>query len=496
MPESVGLLPFLDEAHPVLHRPSAPVDPKDPALPAELARLHATLADFRRRHGFGRAMSAVQAGIPKRVIVMDLGAGPLALLNPEITWRSTETCELWDDCLSLPTSLVRVRRHRSIGLHYTDEAGRLRHWQRLPAEMAELLQHEMDHLNGVLMRERAVGDDAVQPIAERNRLIGPQRAAHRLSLANICRSAGVIAPEFLNSPQYDCEPLSAQLGLQLTIKLDITNPIRSFKGRGASFLVHEMLAAGNTRALICASAGNWGQAMAYACRAQGLPLTVYSSVNANPKKVERMKALGATVLRAGADFDAAKAAAKTEAARTGAWMVEDGLEPAISEGHGTIGMELLARGAAFDAVVLPLGNGALLAGVARWLKAASPATQVFGVCAEAAPSMERSWRSGQVQSTATADTIADGIGVREPIPEALEDLRDQIDDVLIVSDAQIHAALALTWRHAGLMLEPAGAAGLAGVLVHRERLAGQRVATLLCGSNFLPELAEEILRAN
>lgn len=489
-------LPILTRGHPLLNQPSAPVAWPDPDLPAQLAALHATLADFRARHGFGRAMSAVQAGIARRIVVMDLGAGPLALINPEITWRSDETFVLWDDCLSVPGVLARVRRHRSISLRYLDEQGRTRHWQRLPEELAELLQHEVDHLDGVLMderAERAEGSDALRPMAERGALVDTQRRSHRLSLDRMRRAAAEIPPEFLQSPQYDCEPLSAAMGLQLTIKLDFCNPIRSFKGRGAGFLLSQWQRRGEQRQLVCASAGNWGQAMAYVCRARGLPLVIYASVNANPLKVARMKSLGATVLQQGEDFDAAKAAARTHAARIGGVMVEDGLEPEISEGHATIAMELLARGEAFDAVVLPLGNGALLAGVARWLKAASPATRVYGICAEGAPSMERSWRQARVLPTDRADTIADGIAVREPIAEAIADLQGLVDDVLLVDDAQIREAMRLAFRHAGLLLEPAGAAGLAGVWAHRQRWAGERVATVLCGSNLSDEHLREIL---
>ena len=488
-------LPLLTQGHPLLEQPSRPVTWPDAELAARLPALHATLADFRARHGFGRAMSAVQAGIAMRVIVMNLGAGPLTLINPQITWRSEQTFLLWDDCLSLPGTLARVRRHCSISLRYTDEAGRTRLWQHLPDDLSELLQHEMDHLDGVLMDQRTEGDDPLRPLSERAALVDTQRRVHRLSLERMARAAASIPPEFLDSPQYDCEPLSQALGLSLTIKLDFTNPIRSFKGRGASFLLAEWLRRGEQRPLVCASAGNWGQAMAYACRAAGRPLVIYASVNANPLKVERMKALGATVIAQGHDFDAAKEAAREHAARVGGVMVEDGLEPEISEGHATLAIELLSRGDAFDAIVLPLGNGALLAGVARWIKAASPATQVVGVCAVGAPSMERSWRQKQVLRTETADTIADGIAVREPIPEALDDLQGLLDDVLLVSDEHIRQAMRLAHRHAGLLLEPAGAAGLAGVWAHRARWAGGRVATVLCGSNLTADHLQDILRS-
>ena len=160
--------------------------------------------------------------------------------------------------------------------------------------------------------------------------------------------------------------LSEALGCALTLKLDFNNPIRSFKGRGASFLLSEVQRRGDSRELVCASEGNWGQAMAYVCRARVRALRIHAALNANPLKVARMKALGATVIQQGRDFDAAEDAAKADAQRSDAWMVEDGQEPEIAEGHGSIEVELLARGDGFDAVVVPLGNGALLTGIARW----------------------------------------------------------------------------------------------------------------------------------
>jgi len=116
--------------------------------------------------------------------------------------------------------------------------------------------------------------------------------SHRLSLERIEHAAKVIDPAFLNTPQFVCEPLGEELGLRLALKIETMNPIRSFKGRGADFLVSQVKECGR---LLCASAGNFGQAMAYACRKRGLKLTVYASINANPLKVERMRSLGAHV---------------------------------------------------------------------------------------------------------------------------------------------------------------------------------------------------------
>ncbi len=302
---------------------------------------------------------------------------------------------------------------------------------------------------------------------------------HRLSLESIERARSTIDPVFLGSPQFVCEPLAAALGCTLTVKVETLNPIRSFKGRGASHFVASLPPEAS---LVCASAGNFGQALAYVCRARALPLTVYAATGANALKLERMRALGANVVLEGEDFDAAKLAAKRHAAAHGAQMVEDGLEPLISEGAGTIGIELLAAGP-FDALLIPLGNGALLNGVARAVKASAPATEIIAVCAAGASAMLDSWRAGRVIAYPQIATIADGIGVRAPIPEALDDMRGIVDDGLLVTDDAMLAAMRLALRHLGLVLEPSGAAGLAALIDHGARFAGRRVATVLCGGN-------------
>jgi threonine dehydratase len=309
--------------------------------------------------------------------------------------------------------------------------------------------------------------------------------AHRLKLAHVAHAVQIIDPVFLNSPQYNCEPLSASLGCALTIKLEFTNPIRSFKGRGASFLTRSLtMRDPNDRQLIVgASAGNWGQAMAYTCREAGRPLILYASVNANPLKIERMRALGAEVRLHGIDFDASKEEALAFAKEVGAHMVADGLDPEVSEGAGTIAIELLQHSANYDAILVPLGNGALLTGIARWIKAAAPDMRVIGVGASGADAMEKSWRTHTIVLPPSISTIADGIGVRVPIPEAVNDMYGIVDDVLLVSDDAIIEAMRLLHRHAGLLVEPAGAAGVAALIANRAMFQGQRVATTLCGSN-------------
>jgi threonine dehydratase len=307
---------------------------------------------------------------------------------------------------------------------------------------------------------------------------------HRLSLDRIARAMHVIDPVFLDTPQYRAEAVEAELGCRLVVKVESVNPIRSFKGRGSS-LAAAGLAAGSR--VVCASAGNFGQAMAYACRTRELFCRVYASVTANAYKVERMRALGAEVVLEGEDFDAAKLAARRHAAASGARMVEDSLEPATGEGAATIGVELLRWPRAFDAMVIALGNGALATGVGRWFKAHSPSTEMVAVAAAGAPAMVESWRSGRIVTHERINTIADGIGVRLPVPEAVADMAGTVDDCLTVGDDSMLAAMRLLHRQLGLVVEPSGAAGIAALMQHPARFEGKLVATVICGGNLTQE---------
>lgn len=312
----------------------------------------------------------------------------------------------------------------------------------------------------------------------------------RITLDRIEAAAAAIDPVFLQTPQWVCEPLSDLLGVRVALKAETLNPIRSFKGRGADWLVQNLPPGA---ALMCASAGNFGQAMAYACRARGVPLTVYAAESANPLKIERMRAMGATVMLAGADFDAAKSLGREEAVQRGVRFVEDSRDPEPTEGAGTMGLEWLAFPEHLDALLIPLGNGAMLAGIATVIKARLPRTQVVAVAATGAPAMVESLQSGQMVTHERITTIADGIGVRIPVPEALVDLAGLVDDFVLVPDELTLRAMRLLHVHAGLVAEPSGAVGLAGIIQTEERFAGQTVGTIVCGGNLTREQMREWL---
>lgn len=312
----------------------------------------------------------------------------------------------------------------------------------------------------------------------------------RITLPRIEAAAQGIDPVFLHTPQWVCEPLGDEIGVRTALKAETLNPIRSFKGRGADWLVQN-LPPGSS--LMCASAGNFGQAMAYACRARGVPLTVYAAERANPLKIGRMRAMGATVVLAGEDFDAAKALAREEAERLGVRFIEDSRDPEPTEGAGTMALEWSTFPERLDALYIPLGNGAMLAGMATVLKARLPETTIVAVAATGAPAMIESLESGEIVTHERIDTIADGIGVRIPVPEALADLEGLVDQFVLVPDSLILEAMRLVHRHAGLVAEPSGAVGLAGIMQRAGLHAGQTVGTVICGGNLTPEQMDEWL---
>lgn len=313
---------------------------------------------------------------------------------------------------------------------------------------------------------------------------------NRLTAARIEGAFTQIDPVFLNTPQYINDPLSSLFDVNLVLKIETLNPIRSFKGRGAEWLVSKV---DSGTSLICASAGNFGQAMAFACRKRNIKLTVFASQKASTFKIERMRSYGATVILYGEDFDAAKLEAKNVAKEQSIRYIEDSLDIETVEGAGTIGLELLRFPQTIDVLLVALGNGAMINGISCIYKKYSPETKIIAVQAEGASAMVESWHSGTLISHEVVNTIADGIAVRIPVPQALEDMKGLVDDAILVKEESIYTAMKLLHAHAGIVVEPSGAVGIAALLEHTEKFKGKTVATIICGSNLTDEQIEEWL---
>lgn len=311
---------------------------------------------------------------------------------------------------------------------------------------------------------------------------------HRLSLENIEQSISLIDNVFLNTPQYESKSLGKLFDTNLTIKLETANPIRCFKGRGAEVLVSKSKGYDH---LVCASAGNFGQAMAYSGQKRGINVTVHASTSINSFKLEMMQLLGANVKLSGSDFDTAKLAAKEHAKAINARFVEDTMDVETLEGAGTIGLELLTLPYEIDVLLIALGDGAMFTGISRIMKAYSPNTRLVAIQSVGAPALVESIRKNQYTSYDTTKTIADGIAVRLPMKQALEDLKHLVDDTLLVSDESIKKGMKLIHEHLGIVAEPSAAVGVAALIENQVECKGKNVVTIICGGNTTEKMFKE-----
>ncbi|MGN6171006.1 MAG: threonine ammonia-lyase [Solirubrobacteraceae bacterium] len=299
-----------------------------------------------------------------------------------------------------------------------------------------------------------------------------------LSPQRIAAASERIDRTFLHTPQFISDALSAALHREVVVKNETATPIGSFKGRGTWLLAEKL---DPVKTWVCSTAGNFGQGLAHAARARGASVEVFVSAEVPAAKVSGMRALGACVHTTEHPGRAARDHAAASEDRT---LVVDGLHPEMAEGAGTIALELEALGP-IDLAVVQVGDGALVSGVACWLKHARPQTRIVGVCASGAPAMARSFAAGQVVSTSDTDTIATAIAISEPVPESLARVIALVDEIVLVDDDDLRRAQQLILDTVDVAVEPAGAAAVAALARHGERLAAGRAAVLLTGAGTL-----------
>jgi threonine dehydratase len=308
----------------------------------------------------------------------------------------------------------------------------------------------------------------------------------RLDLNRIRSAIPKIAPVFRNTPQFACPALGEALDCELVVKREPANPVRSFKARGTETVMARLAESTVAISAVCASAGNLGLAMAYSGQRRGISVTVVAGAGANPVKLNRIRALGATVRIVGGDIEDARHLARQMADIEGAFLVEDSENLDTCEGAGTIGIELVEGAGRLDVVLVALGGGAMATGVGYVFKRLAPEVEIVCVQPRGAPAMALSWRAKSVVETDRIETIADGVAGRRPIPAVLDDLLAVADHVPLVEEQSIIAGMRMLYRHAGLVVEPSAALGVAAILEDRSRYRGKRVVTIICGGNVVP----------
>lgn len=296
----------------------------------------------------------------------------------------------------------------------------------------------------------------------------------------ILETRGHIDPVFLDTPVMHHPGLDEALECAVTLKLETLNPIRSFKGRGTEALL-EVLPP-DTPGLVATSTGNFGQGLTRAAIRRGIPSTIVVPAGTSALKMAAMRRLGATVHEVTPAEGNGKAVARRIAHESGLLLIEDGLHTEIDAGAGTIAQELTDAGIEPEVLLIQVGDGALAGGVGAWLRERSPRTRIVGVVAARAPSLARSIEADR-DLEAVAETIAEGMAVSHPVPGAVGRLRQVLDAVVLVSDEAMLRAMRLLAEGAGVIAEPAGAAGIAAILDDPARYRGRKVVSIVTGSN-------------
>jgi threonine dehydratase len=306
-----------------------------------------------------------------------------------------------------------------------------------------------------------------------------------LDLAEVLAARQRIAPYLRPTPLYAYPALDATTGARVWVKHENHQPVGAFKVRGGVNLVSQLTPEELRRGVIAASTGNHGQSVAYAARLFGARAVICLPERANPVKVESLRALGAEVVFHGRDFDEAREHCEKLAAEHRYRYIHSGNEPALVAGVGTCTLEILETRPDIEAIVVPVGGGSGASGACLVAKAVRPGIEVIGVQSQQAPAAYRSWRARSLVEDTTS-TFAEGLATRTAFELPQRILREKLDDFVLVSDDAIRAATRVMIEKTRNLVEPAGAAALAGVLADPARFAGRAVAVVCSGGNISP----------
>jgi threonine dehydratase len=272
------------------------------------------------------------------------------------------------------------------------------------------------------------------------------------------------------------------------LKLETELPTGSFKVRGALYTLALNLQRRSIREVVASSTGNHGAAVAYAAKILGVKARIFLPVGSNPVKRSRIVSLGAEIIDKGRDIsDAFEQATRACASSPEIFFMNDATNPDIPSATGVIALEILEQHPSVRAIFVPMGDTALIRGIAGVIKQLAPSVQVIGVQAEEAPAYYLSWKNGEPVTTNSCNTIADGLATRTPVRANVEAIRELVDDVVLVSDQEILRAVELLLFEEHLVVEPAGAASSAALLKGGSELA-QDAVLVVSGANISREI--------
>ena len=274
------------------------------------------------------------------------------------------------------------------------------------------------------------------------------------------------------------------------LKLESEMPTGSFKVRGALYALHALIERQPVAEVVASSTGNHGAAVAYAGKLTNLPVKIFLPRNANRIKQDRIRELGGLIIEQGKDISEAFEGATEYARRTGAFLLNDATNLDVAVATATIAVEIIEQVPDVSAIWVPMGDTALIRGIASAAKHFRPKVRIVGVQAERAPAYYLSWKQGVAVSTDMCDTIADGLATRTPVPENVVAIRELVDDFRLVTEAQLLRAIERLLVKEHVVAEPAGAAATAAWVADSNSEAHGPTVLLVTGSN----IAESVLR--
>jgi threonine dehydratase len=313
------------------------------------------------------------------------------------------------------------------------------------------------------------------------------------TLTAIEQARKFLSGHFAPTRLVEASAVSRSAGRPVHLKLEMELPTSSFKVRGALWALSERLRTTSLREVVASSTGNHGAAVAYAAQKLGVKATIFLPEKNNPVKRARIASLHADIVEKGsADLAAAWKAAEEHSVKTGAYFLNDATDPVLPAGPATIGLEILEQLPTVEEIYVPMGDTALIRGVASAIKQTKAEARIIGVQAETAPSYALSWKSGKTIETETCETIADGLATRTPDADNVAWIRQLVDDVVLVSDQEMLRTIAMLLLEEHIVAEPAGAAATAAILKQSQRNDKTAVA-LVTGANIPREILQRAL---
>lgn len=314
-----------------------------------------------------------------------------------------------------------------------------------------------------------------------------------VTLEDVEKAASVLKGVTRVTPLDHSRTLSEQTGMDLYLKMENVQRSGSFKMRGAYYKIYSLSDSERRRGVVAASAGNHAQGVAHAATLLGVRSTIVMPESASPAKIDATKGYGARVVLHGASFEDALDMAREITRKEEATLIHAFDDPMVVAGQGTVGLEMMRAVPDLESLVVAIGGGGLISGVAVAAKGVKPSVKVVGVQSEAFPSMYMAFKTAKMVPYKTQETIADGIAVKQPGKLTYKLIRKHVDDVVLVADPDIAGAIFFMLERMKLVAEPAGAASVAACMAGLVKARGTKTAAVVSGGNIDMYLLDQIV---